>query len=368
MAVIQLNNLSKQFFKDASAIQVLDDINLTIPNGQTLAVLGPSGCGKSTLLRTLAGLESEYEGQILFNGEDIREMKLGDRNIGMVFQNYALYPHFEGHGNLSFFFRMRGAPNEEAEERIRITSEIMGIGFKSLLRRKPGTLSGGQQQRLAIGRAIVRNPNLFLFDEPLSNLDAKLRHRTRVELKRLLRRFNITAVYVTHDQVEAVALGDRVAVMREGRLEQVGPYRDLLDKPVNTFVASFLGNPPMNLFPGGKVSRTEIQWHTSIQALTTPLHINDASGRPVILGIRPEALRVEHQENPASDSLTIRGEVTVVEPDFGGQRQFVHVLCHGKTVVAITDLKHQVRLGETISLILPIADIHFFDEQAGFAL
>jgi ABC-type sugar transport system ATPase subunit len=171
-------------------IVALDRANLTVPNGQTFAVVGPSGCGKSTLLRVVAGLDTEYSGQILYDDENMRDVPAKDRYIGMVFQNYALYPHFLGQGNLSFFFKMHKAPDEEAEQRIRITSEIMGIGFDELLQRKPGTLSGGQQQRVAIGRAIVRNPRLFLFDEPLSNLDAKLRVQTRVEIKRLLHRFH----------------------------------------------------------------------------------------------------------------------------------------------------------------------------------
>lgn len=198
---------------DAGQIKALDEVTLTVPNGQTLTVVGPSGCGKSTLLRVVAGLNQEYSGQIFYDDQEMTNAPPKDRYIGMVFQNYALYPHFEGHGNLSFFFRLRKISDQETEERIRITSEIMGIGFNQLLYRKPGTLSGGQQQRVAIARAIVRNPRLFLFDEPLSNLDAKLRTQTRIEIKRLLQRFAITAIYVTHDQVEAMALGDQVAVM-----------------------------------------------------------------------------------------------------------------------------------------------------------
>ena len=233
--------------EDPGRVKALDDVDLTVADGQTMAVLGPSGCGKSTLLRVIAGLEADYHGELFYDDQEMLDVPPKDRFIGMVFQNYALYPHFEGHGNLSFFFKMHKAPDAEAEERIRITSEIMGIGFRALLQRKPGTLSGGQQQRVAIARAIVRRPRVFLFDEPLSNLDAKLRSQTRIEIRRLLRRFSITALYVTHDQTEAMALGDQVAVMRAGRIEQVGPFNEVRMRPDNTFVAGFLGVPPMNL-------------------------------------------------------------------------------------------------------------------------
>src|SRR5512145_2330319 len=226
-------------------VVALDHVNLTIPNGRTLVVVGPSGCGKSTLLRVIAGLSKEYSGQVLYDGEDVNTLEPKDRRIGMVFQGYALYPNFDGQGNLSFFFRVNQIPDEKTRERIQYTSELMGIGFKELLPRQVGTLSGGEKQRVAIGRAIVRAPRLLLLDEPLSNLDAKLRVQTRTEIKRLLRRFHITSVYVTHDQVEAIALADQIVIMHQGRIEQVGTYQEIMDRPVNLFVAGFLGLPPM---------------------------------------------------------------------------------------------------------------------------
>ncbi len=235
---------------DAGPIAALDRVNLTIPDGKTCAVMGPSGCGKSTLLRIVAGSDLDYTGEVYYDGQNVRDVPPRDRYIGMVFQNYALYPHFYGHDNLKFFFWVRNTPDKEAEERIRITARLMGIGFNQLLPRKPGTLSGGQQQRLAIARALVRNPKLFLLDEPLSNLDAKLRVQTRVEIKRLLNRFAITTIYVTHDQEEAITLGDLIAVMRAGRIEQVGSHHELYTAPANTFVAGFLGVHPMNLIDG----------------------------------------------------------------------------------------------------------------------
>ncbi len=239
-------------------VAALDHVNLTIPNGRTFVVVGPSGCGKTTLLRVIAGLDKDYTGEISYDGEDVRNIEIKDRYIGMVFQNYALYPNFNNEGNLSFFFRMHNVGDEETRERIRYTSELMGIGFKELLPRRPTKLSGGEKQRVAIARALVRAPRLLLLDEPLSNLDAKLRVQTRTEIKRLLRRFSITSLYVTHDQVEAIALADQIIVMHQGKIEQVGTYQSLMENPVNVFVAGFLGLPPMNLFPGGFISGNKL--------------------------------------------------------------------------------------------------------------
>ena len=283
-------------------VRALDGLNLHVPDGITMVVVGPSGCGKSTLLRVVAGL-TDCEGTIQYDDQDMRDVPARERRIGMVFQNYALYPHFYGRGNLSFFFWVNKAPSAEAEARIRITSEMMGIGFKELLKRKPGTLSGGQQQRVAIARAIVRKPQLFLLDEPLSNLDAKLRTQTRIEIKRLLHRFEITAMYVTHDQTEAMALGDQIAVMRAGRIEQVGTFREILQNPVNSFVAGFLGLPPMNLLRGVVSGRTlrlngqTIRLPESIAAVT---HESQA----VTLGIRPEAAQVIGDDTSVGASST----------------------------------------------------------------
>src|SRR5215207_4244077 len=237
-----------------SGVIALDHVDLTIPNGRTFVVIGPSGCGKSTLLRVIAGLTKHYSGQVLYDGEDVHSLEPKERRIGMVFQGYALYPNFNGEGNLSFFFKVNKISSEKTRERIQYTSELMGIGFKELLPRRPGVLSGGEKQRVAIARAIVRAPRLLLLDEPLSNLDAKLRVQTRSEIKRLLRRFSITSLYVTHDQVEAIALADQIVVMHQGRIEQVGTYQGIMDHPVNIFVAGFLGMPPMSLLSGGFIS------------------------------------------------------------------------------------------------------------------
>ena len=382
MATIRLDNVTKTFAAhqqsdhratdqdDAGAqnsgpFAALDHVSLTIPDGQTLAVLGPSGCGKSTLLRVLAGLETEYTGNLYFDDQLMAEIPAKDRHIGMVFQNYALYPHFEGHGNLSFFFKLRKTTDEETDERIRITSEIMGIGFKQLLVRKPGTLSGGQQQRVAIARAIVRNPRLFLFDEPLSNLDAKLRSQTRVEIKRLLRQFQITAAYVTHDQTEAITLGDLVAVMRAGRVEQVGTFQELRAHPVNTFVAGFLGTPPMNLLAGwvvadGCLQRADLANPLAIP-LTGPISPLLSSGQTITVGVRPEMAVLVTDEAPVSAGLRLRGTVESVEADYARRTQLVYMRTGPITYAAVIGLDTTLFLDSEIDVVFPYEQLTFFD-------
>ncbi len=348
-------------------VVALDHVNLTIPDGQTFAVVGPSGCGKSTLLRVVAGLDTGYTGRVYYDGQDMTDVPPRDRYIGMVFQNYALYPHFESKGNLGFFFKVRHRPDEEAEERIRITSEIMGIGFKELLGRKPGTLSGGQQQRVAIGRAIVRNPRLFLFDEPLSNLDAKLRTQTRVEIKRLLHRFQITAIYVTHSHVEAIALGDQIAVMRAGRIEQVGTYQELLTRPANSFVAGFLGSPPMNLLSGGTVAEGALHVGSLAVPLPEAVRAQVSSGQALTLGIRPEAAALVFGERPMGDELRLMAEVEVVEPDFARQVQVAYVRAGTLTLAAsgpIGGPEALLNVGDQVTVALPLRALYFFDTQS----
>lgn len=350
---------------EQDSILALDDLDFYVPDGQTTVVVGPSGCGKSTLLRAIAGL-IDYKGDVYYSDRNMLEISVKERHIGMVFQNYALYPHFYGHGNLSFYFKMNKAPDAETEERIRITSEIMGIGFTELLKRKPGTLSGGQQQRVAIGRAIVRQPELFLFDEPLSNLDAKLRTRTRVEIKRLLHRFSITAVYVTHDQTEALALGDEIAVMRNGRIEQVGPYQQIISNPVNQFVAGFLGLPPMNLLEGnienGDLYLDRIRVHLP-QAIKELVH----NGQSVNLGIRPEAIVIDAMPDDKDQAsfIHIPSIVEVIEPDFGRRRNIVYLRYNSLTYSAEVPLSLQIHAGYKADAYLPMSSMYFFDKEHG---
>lgn len=345
------------------AVAALDHVTLTVQDGETMAIVGPSGCGKSTLLRAIAGL-IDYEGDIFYDDQNVREIPVKDRYIGMVFQDYALYPHFEGQGNLRFFFDVHKAPNAEAEERIRVTSEIMGIGFKELLRRKPGKLSGGQRQRVAIARALVRKPKLFLFDEPLSNLDAKLRTQTRVEIQRLLHRFHITAVYVTHDQVEAIAIGDRIAVMREGQIVQVGTYQELQEAPRDAFVAGFLGLPPMNLLEG-RVQGNSLRLADARIPLPPAVAAGTQEGQAVTLGIHADAAYLNTPDT--GDDLRgpcLKATIDVVEPDFGRRRQVAYVhtgeLSYG--VVAPTDVR--LTPGYDVEVVFPTTALHFFDTES----
>ncbi len=349
-------------------IAALDNVNLTVPDGTTMAVMGPSGCGKSTLLRVVCGLDLSYTGEVYYDDRDMRDVPPKDRYIGMVFQNYALYPHFEGEGNLRFSFRVRKAPDAEADERIRLTSEVMGIGFDQLLARKPGTLSGGQQQRLAIARALVRKPQLFLFDEPLSNLDAKLRAQTRVEIKRLLRRIGITAIYVTHDQEEAVALGDQIAVMREGRVEQAGPYQVLREDPLNAFVAGFLGARPMNLLDGVATDGGGAALAGSETPLPMSIRQRVAPGTNLIVGFRPEAGEMASDDSPSAGGLLLVGEIEAIEPDFTRRTQYLRVLSGGAVWSVALPIDAGWRPGETIRIIFPAESLYFFDGRTGTRL
>lgn len=347
-----------------AGIRALDHVNLKIPNGRTFVIVGPSGCGKSTLLRVIAGLINDHSGQVLYDEDDMSDVPPKDRYIGMVFQNYALYPNFKSEGNLSFFFKMHKITDEEAYERIRYTSELMGIGFKDLLPRKPGSLSGGERQRVAIARAIVRAPRLLLFDEPLSNLDAKLRVQTRTEIKRLLRRFSITTLYVTHDQVEAIALADQIIVMHEGRIEQTGTYQDLIENPINMFVAGFFGLPPMNLFSGGFISGNKVILDDDLIPLPEhilPLVQNDQS---VTLGIRPEAVTVSTELQLANE-IQLSGEVEALESDFVHHIQLVQIRRRGWTYWGYCPMDMHLQIGGQVYARLDPERLYFFDTASG---
>jgi len=351
----------------ASGIRALDHVNLTVPNGRTFVIVGPSGCGKSTLLRVVSGLVNDYSGQVSYDGEDVRNIPTKDRHIGMVFQNYALYPNFNNEGNLSFFFQMHKVSDEETRERIRYTSELMGIGFKELLPRKPGTLSGGEKQRVAIARAIVRAPRLLLFDEPLSSLDAKLRVQTRTEIKRLLRRFSITTLYVTHDQVEAIALADQIVVMHAGRIEQTGTYQQLMDDPVNMFVAGFLGLPPMNLFSGGFISGNKLvldDYLIPLPKRVFPLVQND---QRVTLGMRPEAVNVS-AEALSTNGIQLAGEVEALESDFVHRLQTVYLRTGRWTYSGHCPIDMKLQIGQRVHVSIDPERLYFFDTNSGLRI
>jgi len=348
-------------------VTALDHVNLTIPNGRTFVVVGPSGCGKSTLLRAIAGLAKDYTGEILYDGEDVRNIEIKDRYIGMVFQNYALYPNFNNEGNLSFFFKMHNIADEETRERIRYTSELMGIGFKELLPRRPTTLSGGEKQRVAIARAIVRVPRLLLLDEPLSNLDAKLRVQTRTEIKRLLRRFSITSLYVTHDQVEAIALADQIVVMHEGKIEQVGTYQNLMENPVNVFVAGFLGLPPMNLFSGGFISGNKLVLDDYLIPLPERVFPLVQNNQPVTLGMRQEAVNIS-AESASANGIQLQAEVESFESDFVHHTQTVHLHTGRWRYSGLCPLDMRLHVGQLVDAQIEPAYLYFFDSGSGLRL
>jgi ABC-type sugar transport system ATPase subunit len=345
-------------------VTALDHVNLNIPNGRTFVVVGPSGCGKTTLLRVIAGLDKDYSGEILYDGEDVRNIEIKDRYIGMVFQNYALYPNFNNEGNLAFFFKMHNTPDEETQERIRYTSELMGIGFKELLPRRPGTLSGGEKQRVAIARAIVRAPRLLLLDEPLSNLDAKLRVQTRTEIKRLLHRFSITSLYVTHDQVEAIALADQIIVMHQGRIEQVGTYQNLMENPVNVFVAGFLGLPPMNLFAGGFISGNKLVLDDYLIPLPERVFPLVQNNQQVTLGMRQEAVSMSGAST-STNRIQLSAEVESFESDFVHRTQTVHLRTGRWNYSGLCPLDMELRAGQLVQAQLDPDHFYFFDTDSG---
>jgi ABC-type sugar transport system ATPase subunit len=294
MASVTVENVVK-YYDTADAVSLtgahtrppaLENVSLHLEDGETVSIVGASGCGKSTLLKVVAGLEAPDQGRVLFGNVDVTTMPPQQRGVGMVFQDYALYPTMKGKGNLAYYFQVHQRTEAEAEQRTREVAEIMGVGFEYLMGRAPTTLSGGEQQRVAIGRCIVRDPSLFLMDEPICNLDAKLRESTRLELRKLLRRFAITALYVTHDQQEAVFMADQIAVMHDGHIEQIGPFDDLYFAPANLYVARFIGAPPIAVLPAQIADR-----HVWLGQQRWPLPTDAADALPpgpVRVGVRPE--------------------------------------------------------------------------------
>ena len=336
--------------------QALSHVNLEVRSGETLGILGPSGCGKTTLLKVIAGLIRPDSGTVLYDGEDMQDVSPGERGIGIVFQDYALYPHMVAQQNIGFFFQLHKR-TAEIPDRVKQVSEIMGIGFEALLARKPPTLSGGERQRVAVARCIARDPRLFLFDEPLSNLDAQLRTKTRIELKRLLNRFRVTGVYVTHDQVEAIALCDRLAIMRDGHMEQVGSYQRLIDHPANTFVAGFVGIPPMNLFDG---FWTDDGWKGKSFDWPLPEALRQTAGIRGVLGIRPQHVRI-------GVDLPLVGRVTLVEPLLSERVLLVYLdIGANPTNVCVVRLPQddpaaRVRMGDIVNLGFDADSLVLFD-------
>ena len=364
MAEIILKNLTKIYSGDVLAVE---DINLKINDGEFIVFLGPSGCGKSTTLRMIAGLETISEGEILIDNKIVNDIDSAKRDLAIVFQNYALYPHMSIMGNLSFGLKLRKLSQLEIEKRVLETADLLGI--KHLLNRKPKELSGGQQQRVALGRALVREPIAFLFDEPLSNLDAKLRALMRTELIKLHRRLKTTTIHVTHDQVEAMTMGERICIMEHGKIVQVGTPIEIYKNPVNTFVAGFLASPPMNLFDANITSidsEINIQFSGNVVTLskkrfTTLMKYIDGE---IVFGIRPEDIYSEEiTENMVSFDVT----VLAVE-SLGPETILVSHLMDGQEIYARLDRSFKASYNTKIRLYIDISKIKLFDSNTTLAI
>jgi multiple sugar transport system ATP-binding protein len=363
MARVLIRNLNK-FYDDVHAVK---DVNLEIRDKEFVVLVGPSGCGKTTTLRMVAGLESITSGQVLIGDAVVNDLAPMDRDIAMVFQNYALYPHMSVYDNMAFGLKMRKVDRAEIQKRVFEAADVLGI--RDYLMRKPRQLSGGQRQRVALGRAIVRHPQVFLFDEPLSNLDAKLRVQMRVELKKLHSRLNTTAVYVTHDQVEAMTLGDRVVVMRCGAVQQVGEPLELYDAPINRFVAGFIGSPAMNFAPVHVNNGKDGLRADNIGfGIDVPVEIRSRlashAGRDVIMGIRPEDLQVANGSHPPG--LCFDAMVEVVERL--GAEILLDLQVGGQTMVAAVEPNVRTKRGDRLRFAVRPERLHFFDSNSEAAL
>ena len=353
----------KDVVKRYGRTQVVHGINLEIRDKEFLVLVGPSGCGKSTLLRMIAGLEKITEGSISINQKVVNDLAPKDRGLAMVFQNYALYPHMNVYDNMSFGLKLNKTPKAEIEQRVQ---EVAGIlGLEDLLKRKPHELSGGQRQRVAMGRAMIRKPAIFLFDEPLSNLDAKLRIQMRAEIKLLHQRVDSTIIYVTHDQVEAMTLADRIVVLKDGHIEQVGTPLELFTAPANTFVAGFIGTPPMNLVEGSIVKtsgQTFVQFENGLE-----LPVPDREGvslshdQAVVFGLRAEQVFPVDEKVRLPEEWIFPATVQVVEPL--GHETHLHLDMSGFVLLGRSEGRRTIRPNETIQLGFNLKEMHLFDAQ-----
>jgi multiple sugar transport system ATP-binding protein len=350
MASVEIRDVRKAF----GSASVIHGVDISIRDGEFVVLVGPSGCGKTTLLRMVAGLENITAGEIRIGGRVVNDLPPKERDIAMVFQNYALYPHMTVAANMAFSMKLRGAPQDEIEARVNRAAEILGLS--QLLARFPRQLSGGQRQRVAMGRAIVRDPQVFLFDEPLSNLDAKLRVQMRTEIKELHQRLKTTTIYVTHDQIEAMTMADKIVVMHDGKVEQIGAPLDLYDQPDNLFVAGFIGSPAMNMIRG-KINVNGGAMFEGAAGIKLPLAAaatgND--GRSAVYGVRPEHFTL------ADDGA--EAEVQVVEPT-GSELQVVARLGDAN-IIAVFRERHQFKPGDKIRLKPNPLLVHLFDEPTG---
>jgi len=348
MATVELKNISKRF----ADTPVLHEVGCTIEDGEFIVILGPSGCGKSTLLRIVAGLERASEGDVLIGGARVNEVEPKDRNIAMVFQNYALYPHMSVYDNMAYGLKIRGLPKADIERRVRDAAQILELG--GLLKRKPRQLSGGQRQRVAMGRAIVREPAAFLFDEPLSNLDAKLRVQTRLEIQKLHRRLRTTSLYVTHDQVEAMTLAQRIIVMNSGRVEQIGTPHEVYHRPQSSFVAGFIGAPPMNLLRG-RLSEDGRAFETEGGRIALPDGHRPPARFDAVLGLRPEQVRA------GGRLATVSCEMV----ESLGADHLIHAKLGAQDLILRTGDDVSPEPGCALGIDFAAGSIHWFDAASG---
>ncbi len=359
----------KNVCKNYGQVTVIHDLNLTIRDGEFLVLVGPSGCGKSTILRMIAGLEKITAGELYIGDRLVNDLPPKDRDIAMVFQNYALYPHMNVYENMAFGLKLRRFPGEEIDRRVKEAASILRI--EHLLKRKPKELSGGQRQRVAIGRSIVRKPQVFLMDEPLSNLDAKLRVEMRAEISKLHNRLQTTVVYVTHDQTEAMTMGERIAVIKDGSIQQVDTPLNIYNHPANMFVAGFIGSPAMNFLPC-RVERIDDEFYLDAQAFKIQVpkakteKLEAYTGREVVFGFRPEDIHSEPvlSETHANSSFT--GVVDVVE--LLGAEMIVHLSTGTHSIIAKLDVRTRLKRGDKLQLTFDMNKIHLFDKENEVAI
>ena len=360
MTTISLKNIVKKYGDN----EVVHSINLEIKDAEFIVLVGPSGCGKSTTLRMIAGLEEITAGEIVIGDRVVNNILAKDRNIAMVFQSYALYPHMNVFNNMSFALKLQKVPKPEIKERVFNAARILNI--EDLLDRKPSELSGGQRQRVAMGRAIVRNPDIFLFDEPLSNLDAKLRTQMRVEIKELHQRVKNTIVYVTHDQVEAMTLGDRIVVLKDGYIEQVGDPIELFQNPANTFVAGFIGSPPMNLIEGSISKDGEKLTISFPDGFKLPIpdkpDTNISDGQKIVVGLRPQDVFLEEVSNNIPQDWKFDAEVIVTEPL--GSETYMHLNFSGLKLTGKCEGRRAVRPKDKVKMAFNLNHLHIFDAES----
>lgn len=367
MGAVEITGLTKEF----SSTTALDNVDLQVPDGEFLVLVGPSGCGKTTCLRIIAGLDSPTSGRVIIGGNDVTDISPRDRDIAMVFQNYALYPHMTVFDNMAFALKLRHVGREEVANRVSAVARMLNI--EQYLMRRPAELSGGQRQRVALGRAVVREPQCFLMDEPLSNLDAKLRVQTRAELIRLHKRLGITTIYVTHDQVEAMTMGDRIAVMDQGVIQQCDSPLAIFNRPVNRFVAGFIGNPPMNFMDVTVEEINGTLWlsseHLRLQAASAHCEtLSEYRGCTVTLGIRPTDMYDASLPGLLAPeaSNTIEGTVDVVEPM--GATALVYMQFGRQPVMASFDSSTSAAEGQVMRVCVDTGKCHYFDAETGCSL